>query len=147
MTPVPEPAEWILRALTHRRGSENFTAPAREPPERSNLRSILKQALLPLYRPIRPFVRPPLWRLRAFMTGPFATERQAERDLLAGLTAKLGALGADIHRISSMQAQLREELDQMRDELNSELELIQDQFAKNMSSDGTQNSGATIEAK
>jgi hypothetical protein len=129
MTPVPEPAEWILRALTHRRGSENFTAPARELPKRSNLRSILKQALLPLYQLIRPFMRPPLWRLRAFMTEPFATERQAERDLLAGLTAKLGALD----RISSMQAQLREELDEMRDELNSQLELIQHQLAKNQS--------------
>jgi hypothetical protein len=144
MTPVPEPAEWILRALTNRRGSENFAAPAREPPNHSNLRSILKQALLPVYRLIRPFMRPPLWRLRAFMTEPFATERQAQRDLLAGLTAKLGALGADIHRISSMQAQLREELDQMRDELDSELELIQDQLTKNIASDGTQNSGKIV---
>jgi len=144
MTPVPEPAEWILRALTHRRGSENFTAPAREPPNHSNLRSILKQALLPVYRLIRPFMRPPLWRLRAFMTEPFATERHADRDLLADLTGKLGALGADIHRISSMQAQLREELDQMRDELNSELELIQDQLTKNITSDGTQHSGANL---
>jgi hypothetical protein len=136
MTPVPEPAEWISRALTHRRGSS--TAPAhRDPPslsrkkgsEHSNLRSILKRVLSPLYRLIRPLVRPPLWRLRTFMT----EAHRPERDLLAGLAARLLGLEADIHRISSMQAQLREELDEMRDELNSQLELIQHQLAKDQS--------------
>ena len=66
------------------------------------------------------------------MTGPLAIEHRTERDLLAGLSKRLVGFEACIHRILAMQAQLREELDQMRDELNSELELIQDQLAKNV---------------
>jgi hypothetical protein len=75
MRPVPERAEWILRALTSRRGSENLRAPAHRQPV--NLRSMLKAVLFPFYRLIRPVVRPPLWRLRTFMTQPLATEYRA----------------------------------------------------------------------
>jgi hypothetical protein len=135
MRPVPEPAEWIFTALTRRRGSESFPAPAHRQPV--DLRSILKRVLLPLYRLIRPVVRPPLWRLRTFMTQPLVTEHQVERGLFAGLTAKLVGLEAEIHRISLMQAQLLEELEQMRDELNSEMESIQDQLGNNVTQGAT----------
>jgi hypothetical protein len=130
MTLVPESADWIFKALT--RGSADFP-PARHEPHslspksgrvHSDLRSIFKQIALPLYRLVRPLVRPLLWRLRSFMIGPLAAQLQAERDLLASFTAKLEGLGAHIHHMSSMQAELRAELNLLREELSH----LQDEF-------------------